>query len=175
MVIPDVIGSMHFSPAPIARSKSSNVAGLIAWVALSFAAAATGAWIGPGEWYAGLNKPSWNPPGWLFGPVWTTLYTLMGIAAWRVWSRRGWRAPGRPLAWFLVQLALNAAWTPLFFGLKNPGVALVCIVMMVVAIAATIRAFFKSGESLAAMLLAPYLAWTSFATFLNFTLWRMNG
>lgn len=166
---------MHTLPHPAPRAPCRRWGGLVVWIAICFGAASTGAWIGPGDWYADLNKPSWNPPGWIFGPVWTTLYTLMGIAAWRVWSRRGWQAPGRPLQWFLVQLALNAAWTPLFFGLKNPAAALACIVSLVVAIVMTIRAFRGCGEKGAALLLAPYLAWTSFATFLNYTLWRMNG
>lgn len=169
-----VIDRMESTGHPMQRTTPWLAAGLIGWLALSFAAAATGAWIGPGDWYAGLTKPAWNPPGWLFGPVWTVLYSLMGIAAWRVWSRRGWQAPGRPLAWFIGQLVLNAAWTPLFFGLKNPGAALICILLMVPAIAGTIRAFYRCGEKTAAGMLVPYLLWTSFATLLNFTLWRMN-
>ncbi len=158
----------------IRRNRLALVAGLVAWIALSYSAAVTGAAFPPGTWYAELEKPAWNPPGWIFGPVWTLLYFLMGLAAWIVWARRGWRVRGLPLAWFLVQLALNALWTPLFFGLRNPGAALVCIILLVAAIAWTMRTFSRSGESIAAVLLAPYLAWTSFATFLNLTLWRMN-
>ena len=127
----------------------------------------------PGEWYASLNKPSWNPPAWIFGPVWTLLYTMMAVAAWLVWRRGGFAVHRKPLACFLVQLALNAAWTPLFFGLHQPGWAFAEIVLLWLAIVATLAAFWRVHRP-AAWLLVPYLAWVSFATFLNFTLWQMN-
>ena len=152
-----------------------EVFGLVAWLGLSFSAALTGMWFPPDSWYAALEKPGWNPPAWIFGPVWTLLYFLMGVAAWLVWSRRGWRAHGLPLAWFLAQLALNALWTPLFFGLHNLAAALLCIILLVVAIIGTMRSFYHAGEPLAAILLAPYLVWTSFASLLNFFLWRLNA
>src|SRR5512134_3395392 len=110
----------------------------LASLAVCFGAAAMGALFMPGEWYASLKKPSWNPPGWIFGPVWTTLYTMMAVAAWLVWKRGGFAAQRRPLTLFLVQLALNAAWTPLFFGLHWPGVAFTEIVLIWLAIAATL-------------------------------------
>jgi tryptophan-rich sensory protein len=141
---------------------------------LCFAAAAFGGLFMPGEWYASLRKPPWNPPGWVFGPVWTALYTIMAAAAWQVWKRGGWAAQWRPLALFLVQLALNAAWTPLFFGLHWTGVAFAEIVLLWLAIGATLLAF-RSVSRAAAWLLAPYLAWVSFAAVLNFTLWRLNS
>ncbi len=147
---------------------------LCAWLLASYSAAATGAFFSPGEWYASLNKPSWNPPGWVFGPVWTALYTMMAVAAWLVWRRGGFAAQRRPLAWFLVQLGLNAAWTPVFFGLQRPDLALVVIVLLWLAIVGTIRAF-RPVSRPAAWLLAPYLAWVSFATVLNATLWQMNS
>lgn len=125
---------------------------------------------GPGDWYAGLNKPSWNPPGWLFGPVWAALYTLMAVAAWLVWKRAG---LSRPLAFYGAQLALNAAWTPLFFGARQMGWALFEILLLWLAVAFTLRAF-RRVHAAAGALLLPYLAWVSFATFLNFTLWRLN-
>lgn len=159
----------------IRRSGVARSLGLVAWLALCFSAALTGVLFPPDAWYGALEKPAWNPPSWIFGPVWTLLYFVMGVAAWLVWSRRGWRAPGLPLVWFLAQLALNALWTPLFFGMQNPAAALVCIILLVMAIAGTMRAFQRAGEPVAAVLLAPYLAWTSFATVLNFTLWRMNA
>jgi translocator protein len=147
---------------------------LAGWLALTFAAASLGALFLPGEWYAALKKPSWNPPNWIFGPVWTALYTIMAVAAWFVWRRGGWAAQRRPLLVFLAQLALNAAWTPLFFGLHRPGLAFAEIVLLWLAIAATLAAFCSVSRA-AAWLLVPYLAWVSFAAVLNFTLWRLNS
>lgn len=154
-------------------SPGKNILGLCGWLLLCFAAAAGGAWFMPGEWYAALRKPAWNPPGWLFGPVWTALYTMMAVAAWLVWRQGGWAKQRRPLLIFLAQLALNALWTPLFFGLHQPGVAFAEIILLWLAIAWTIAAFWREHR-LAAGLLAPYLAWVSFAAVLNGTLWRLN-
>ncbi|HYE33445.1 MAG TPA: TspO/MBR family protein [Methylomirabilota bacterium] len=144
------------------------------WLFLSFCAASMGAFFTPGEWYASLRKPSWNPPSWVFGPVWTALYTLMAVAAWLVWRQGGFAAQRPALTIFVVQLALNAAWTPLFFGLHWMGVAFTEIVLLWVAIGATIVAFHPVSRA-AAWLLVPYLAWVSFAAALNFTLWRLNS
>lgn len=146
---------------------------LAGWVVLCFSAAALGGFFMPGEWYASLKKPSWNPPGWIFGPVWTALYAMMAVAAWLVWRRGGLKAQRRPLTLFVVQLALNAAWTPLFFGLHWPGVAFVEIVFLWLALGATLVAFSRVSR-FAACLLTPYLGWLSFAAVLNFTLWRLN-
>ena len=128
----------------------------------------------PGEWYAALKKPTCNPPGWIFGPVWTALYTMMAVAAWLAWKRGGFASQRQPLTIFLVQLALNAAWTPLFFGLHWMGLALVEMLLLWVMIALTADAFRRTSR-VAAWLLAPYLGWVGFAAFLNWTLWRMNG
>jgi tryptophan-rich sensory protein len=147
--------------------------GLIGWLAACFCASAVGALFVPGEWYAGLKKPAWTPPNWVFGPVWAALYTMMGVAAWLVWKRGGFAAQRRPLLLFLLQLALNAAWTPLFFGLHSPRLAFVEIVLLWLAIAATLTAF-RRVSRVAAWLLVPYLAWVSFAAVLNFALWRLN-
>jgi tryptophan-rich sensory protein len=147
--------------------------GLAAWLVLCFGASSMGALFPPGAWYAGLDKPSWNPPGWVFGPVWSALYTMMAVAAWLVWQRGGFAAQRRGLMWFITQLALNAAWTPLFFGLRLPVIAFGEILLLWAAIAATLRAFLKVNR-VAAWLLVPYLAWVSFAAVLNFTLWRLN-
>ncbi len=158
----------------VAPSRLGSATGLIASLLLCFAAAAMGGLFPPDGWYAGLNKPSWNPSARLFGPVWSALYTMMAVAAWLVWKRGGFVAQRRPLSLFLVQLALNAAWTPLFFGLHWPGLAFAEIVLLWLAIAATLTAF-RPVSRTAAWLLVPYLAWVSFAAFLNFTLWRLNS
>ena len=148
--------------------------GLIIWLLTCFGAASLGAVFMPGDWYAMLKKPSWNPPGWIFGPVWSALYPMMAVAAWLVWKRGGFAGQRRPLTLFLVQLALNAAWTPLFFGLHWPGVAFAEIVLLWLAIVATIAAFCLVSRA-AAWLLVPYLAWVSVASVLNFALWRLNS
>lgn len=155
-------------------SLGKSILGLCGWLLLSFAPAALGAFFMPGEWYAGLNKPAWNPPSWVFGPVWSALYAMMAVAAWLVWRRGGFVAQRRPLALFLTQLVLNAAWTPLFFGLHQPGAAFAEILLLWMAIAATLAAF-RPVSYAAAWLLAPYLAWVSFAAVLNGVLWRLNA
>lgn len=147
---------------------------LVGWVLLSFAAALPGYWAPPGTWYAQLDKPSWNPPGWIFGPVWSVLYLLMGISAWIVWRKDGFARAGGALTLFLAQLGLNALWTPVFFGMKRPDLALFVIVALLVLIAATRKAF-RKHDRLAAWLLVPYLLWVGFATALNAALWRMNA
>ena len=154
-------------------SRGKTIFGLFGWLLLCFAASAMGALFMPGEWYAALNKPAWNPPGWIFGPVWTVLYAMMAVAAWLVWQRGGFAAQRRPLGLFLAQLALNALWTPLFFGLRQPGLAFAEIILLWLAILATLLAF-RPVSRAAAWLLVPYLAWVSFAAVLNGTLWRLN-
>jgi len=126
-------------------------------------------------WYAELVKPALNPPGWVFGPVWSGLYALMGIAAFLVW-KKGWarRDVKIALGIFLVQLALNTAWSVIFFGLHSPGMALTEIGFLWAAIVITIIAFAKISKP-AAWLLAPYLAWVSFATYLNLGIWMLNS
>ncbi|WP_243370396.1 TspO/MBR family protein [Microvirga solisilvae] len=126
-------------------------------------------------WYAGLEKPSFNPPNWVFGPVWTTLYALMAYALWRILSLPK-STPGRTgaVALFFVQLALNSAWSFAFFGAQSPLMGLVVIATLIVAILATIVAFWKL-DRIAAWLLVPYLAWVSYATLLNGSIWQLNG
>lgn len=162
------------SADPHPQSPPRQLLALAGWLLLCFGAASLGGFFGPGGWYDTLKKPSWNPPGWLFGPVWSALYTMMGVAAWQVWRQGGWARQSRPLGIFLVQLALNALWTPLFFGWHLPGVAFAEIVLLWLAIAATMVAF-RPVSRPALLLLAPYLAWVSFAAVLNFTLWRLNA
>ena len=129
---------------------------------------------GWGTWYAALRKPVFMPPGWLFGPVWVALYALMSIAAWQAYVH----APSRRfvavgLALFAVQLALNVAWSPLFFGLHKPGWALVDCVAMWLAIIATMVCFWQASRG-ACLLMVPYLLWVSFAAVLNAAVWRLN-
>jgi benzodiazapine receptor len=123
-------------------------------------------------WYASLQKPSWTPPSWLFGPVWTTLYTMMGVASWLVW-RTSPSPLSRPLLYFWLQLALNTLWSFLFFAWESPGLAFAEIILLWLAIAATIVAFRKLSPA-ASLLLLPYLGWVSFASLLNFAIWRLN-
>lgn len=163
---------MNSSPTVTIRGMRSGLV-LLAWLLLCFGTAATGAFFPPGEWYASLNKPSWNPPTWVFGPVWSTLYAMMAVSAWLVWRQGGFARQSRVLGLFLLQLALNAAWSPLFFGLQRPAVAFAEIIVLWLAIAGTIVAFWRV-QRIAAGLLVPYLAWVSFAAFLNWTLWRLN-
>lgn len=146
---------------------------LAGWILLAFAASALGAFFQPGVWYEGLNKPVFNPPGWVFGPVWFALYLAMGTAAWLVWRKSGFRGAALALGLYMCQLVLNALWTPVFFGLQQPGAAFAIIVAMWVAIALTIVTFWKHSR-VAAGLLVPYLLWVSFASVLNFSLWQMN-
>jgi translocator protein len=154
-------------------SSMRSALALVGWLTLSFAAAAMGGFFLPGGWYAGLRKPLWNPPNWIFGPVWTVLYATMAVAAWLVWKRGGFAGQRFALSLFLMQLLLNALWSPLFFGLRNPGLAFVDIVLLWLAVLATVVAFWKT-RPLTGALLVPYLAWVSFASVLNFAIWRLN-
>ena len=140
---------------------------------LSFSAATVGGFFTPGEWYAQLAKPSWNPPSWVFGPVWTVLYTTIGVSACLVWRDQGIGGARAAFAVYVAQLVLNAIWSWLFFGLHRPGIALVEIVVLWAAILATII-LFRRVSRLAAALLVPYLLWVGFAAILNAALWRLN-
>lgn len=150
-----------------------RILGLAVWLAVTFAAAFVGSQFLPGEWYASLEKPAWTPPNGVFAPVWTVLYALMAVSAWMIWSRRGLRGAALPLGLFLLQLALNAIWSWLFFGLHRPDWALIEILLLWLAILATLIAFWRIRIAAGALLL-PYLLWVSFATALNFELWRLN-
>jgi translocator protein len=146
---------------------------LAGWVVLPLLAGAFGSQFQPGAWYAQLEKPAWNPPSWVFGPVWTVLYILMGVAAWLVWDRhRG--AAKVALTLFVVQLVFNAAWSWLFFGLQSPGLAFGGIVVLWLLLLATTAAFWRE-RTVAGVLLLPYVAWVTFAMALNFAIWRLNA
>jgi tryptophan-rich sensory protein len=137
----------------------------------------TAAWLGSqfpaGEYYAQLNKPSWAPPAWLFGPVWSVLYVMMAVAMWRVWLS-GQQARLGALAWWLIQLALNAAWSWLFFGLTRIGWAMAEMALLIGMVILCIKAFSLISKP-AAWLMVPYLLWLGFAFALNFSLWTLNG
>jgi translocator protein len=156
------------------RMQKQDLARLAACLALTFAAA----WVGSiasataPEFYASLRRPAWAPPSWLFGPVWTVLYALMAVAAWLVWRAAGRLAPG-PTALYLGQLALNALWSWLFFAWRAGALAMVEIVVLWLAIAATMYAFSRFSTA-AAVLLAPYLAWVTYAAALTAALWHAN-
>lgn len=146
-------------------------------IAIALAVGAVGGWATASSvttWYATLAKPAFNPPNFLFGPVWTALYVLMAVAAWLVW--RAGPADGRrrtALTLYAVQLALNLAWSLIFFGLRRPDLALMEVLVLFAAILATIRAFARLDRRAGWMLL-PYAAWVAFATLLNFEIWRLN-
>lgn len=125
-------------------------------------------------WYPTLRKPEWTPPPGIFGPVWTSLYLAMAVAAWLVWRRRAEAAVAVPLGMFGVQLALNLAWSFLFFGLRSPLAGMLDIVPLWFAVLATMLLFRRVSRS-AGWLLAPYLLWVTFATALNLAIWRLNG
>jgi tryptophan-rich sensory protein len=145
---------------------------LLGWIGLSFVPGLIGAPFTAPRWYRRLRKPDWAPPPSVFGPVWTLLYLLMGIAAWRIASsgRDGRQSALRAFRW---QLALNAAWTPIFFGLRQPGAALAEIVATWLAILVTTVRFARV-RLIAGLLLLPYLAWVTFASALNWSIWRRN-
>jgi benzodiazapine receptor len=155
-----------------------SIVRLVIACGVSLAAGAMGSLAVGGQgfssWYGAIQKPGFTPPGWVFGPVWTVLYLLMGVAAFLVWERGlGVRLVRIALVWFLVQLVLNAAWTPVFFGLHRIGLAVVVIVLLWVAIVVTMYYFFRVSRS-AGILLVPYLLWVSFATVLNASIWYLN-
>ncbi len=153
------------------RPRFSPVA-LLFWLAISYLPAVAGYAFKPDGWYRRIVKPEWTPPDWLFAPVWTALYLLIGVAVYRVARRDSEHTPAA-LAWFFAQLVLNALWSPLFFGLHRPDLALACIVALWIAIVGTMRSFAKISPASAA-LLAPYLLWVSYATALNAAIVHLN-
>ncbi|MEO8803179.1 MAG: TspO/MBR family protein [Rudaea sp.] len=152
-----------------------DIFGLIGWLALSAVVAGVGAFasIHAADFYSHLAQPTWAPPAWLFGPVWSLLYALMAIAAWLVWRTDAIRAVRTALTLYLVQLAANALWSWLFFAWHLGAVAFVDIVLLWVLIVATVIAFWRI-RPLTGALLVPYLLWVSFAGVLNYAMWQLN-
>lgn len=151
-------------------------AGLAVFVALNAAVSALGGWAtagSVGDWYPTLAKPPFNPPSWVFAPVWSALYLMIAIAGWRAWRRGPGRRERLALAVYAVQLALNLSWSFVFFGARLIGPALAVIVALLAAICVNAWLFWRIDRAAGAMLL-PYAAWVSFATLLNAALWRLN-
>lgn len=144
-------------------------------LAVFILAVAGAAWFGahfePGSWYASLERPPLAPPNWIFAPVWSLLYLAIAVAGWLVWRSTADRTV--PLALWVTQLALNALWSLLFFGLERPGIALVEILVLLLLIVSTAFVFFRIHR-LAGWLLAPYAAWVAFASYLNAGFWFLN-
>lgn len=158
------------------RRDFRELLGLCAFVALCFLISTIGGAVtaeNVGTWYQSLSKPAFNPPDWVFAPVWTLLYLMIAVAGWRVWRARGLAGARAAMAVYTVQLALNLAWSLLFFGGRMIGVALGEILMLLAAIGVNAVLFWRI-DRLAGWLLAPYAAWVAFASVLNFALWRLN-
>lgn len=170
---------LHGAVGPVDRgsnpSKPKQVIGLLVWLVISFVASGIGAMasIRAAPFYGQLAQPSWAPPSSVFGPVWTILYALMGIAAWLVWRADSLRVTRTALSLFLLQLAVNALWTWLFFAWSQGALAFADIVLLWVLVVATAVSFWRI-RPLAGALLIPYLLWVSFAATLNFSVWQLN-
>lgn len=156
-------------------SALAQALGLLVWLAVAFAAAAIGAvaTVDAGSFYSQLVRPTWAPPGWAFGPVWTVLYLLMAIAAWLVWREQGAGDRRLALTLFMVQLGANALWSWLFFAWRNGAFAFAEVLVLLALIAATIAVFWRVRR-LAGVLLLPYLAWVCLATALTWAVWQGN-
>lgn len=154
-----------------------SIIALLFFIGICFFTAWLGAQVSPGitsgEWYETINKPDWNPPAWIFGPVWILLYTMMAISAWVVWKRSGFKRAKAGFILFFTQLLLNGLWSQIFFGQQEIGWAFAEIVALWVAIILTIFYFFRHSK-VAGWLLIPYLLWVTFAGWLNYTIWVLN-
>lgn len=159
-----------------ARTARAQVAGLIVSLFVCAIASGIGGYITAGSvttWYRTLAKPFFNPPDWVFAPVWTTLFVMMAVAAWRVWRAQRWPSTKPALTLYAGQLALNVSWSALFFGARSPGAALIDVVILLAMVLLTARAFAEI-DRVAAWLMMPYAAWVGFATLLNAAIWRLN-
>ncbi len=158
------------------RTKRQEIAALAGFLVLCLAVSGLGGLAtssSVGTWYQGLEKPPFNPPDWIFAPVWTTLYVLMAIAGWRVWRLPGSSDRKHALVAFGIQLVLNLLWSFLFFGLRNIGLGLVEIAILLCAIIVTTILFWRLDRP-AGVLFLPYVAWVAFASYLNAALWLIN-
>jgi len=163
-------------PASDRLKASRDVLGLFAFIILCLTVSGIGGIItatSVDTWYQTLEKPPFNPPDWVFAPVWTALYILMGIAAWRVWRLRSFEVTGKALTVFAVQLGLNLAWSFLFFGFQRIDLALVEIVILLCTIITNMVMFWRI-DRLAGLLFVPYAVWVTYATVLNASLWLLN-
>ena len=157
------------------QSLNTQSLGLVGWLVATFAAGSVGAIASAraAPFYAQLSQPSWAPPAWLFGPVWSVLYVLMAVSAWLVWRERGFKGAPTALWLFVIQLVANALWTWLFFVLHLGALSMAEIALLWLLIAATIFSFWPIHR-IAALLLVPYLVWVSFASALTWSLWHLN-
>jgi tryptophan-rich sensory protein len=155
-------------------SSAKSALGAVVALALTFGAGYIGSRFPVDEWYAALSKPAWNPPNWLFGPVWGVLYLLIAISAWLVWRKSGLAGAAIPLGLYALQLVLNAAWSWIFFGRHELGLALIEISVLWMVILATLIGFWRLNP-VSGYLMAPYLLWVTFASVLNFAIWRLNA
>lgn len=146
---------------------------LLVFIAMNFVAASSGAVFKPDAWYDNLNKPSWQPPKWLFAPAWSVLYLANAVAGWLVWRAAGFDGTQIAFAVYGIQLVLNAAWSGFFMGMRRPDLALVECVFLWASVVATCVLFFPFSAT-AGWLIVPYVAWVSFAMFLNWTICRLN-
>ncbi|MEO6080998.1 MAG: TspO/MBR family protein [Steroidobacteraceae bacterium] len=156
-------------------SISRQLIGLAGWLLVSFAAGAIGAIasVEARTFYGQLTRPDWAPPGWLFGPVWSALFALMGLAAWLVWRQHGFKAGRAALVLFVIQLAANALWSWLFFAWHQGGLAFAEVLVLWALIVATSVSFWRHSALAGAMML-PYLAWVTFASALTYSTWQLN-
>jgi len=158
------------------KPETNRITGLLYWLAACFCAAAIGGFasVHADSFYQQLTKPDWAPPGWLFGPVWSVLYTTMAIAAWQVWAVRGWRGASFGLSLFCMQLGINALWTWLFFYFHLGAFSFFDIILLWWLILAAIVQFWRIKPAAGALLI-PYLIWVTFAATLNLTIWQLNS
>lgn len=166
---------MHRPISMVNRSVVHQLLALAGWLALTLATGAVGAIasVEAAEFYRQLSRPSWAPPGWLFGPVWTALYLMMGFSAWLVWRERKRRDTAVALGLFVAQLAVNALWSWIFFAWRRGGLAFAEILVLLALITTTLWAFWRIRRP-AGVLLLPYLAWVCFATALTWSVWQAN-
>ena len=155
------------------KARILDVAGLALWLLITFGVAGFASQFVPGEWYQTLNKPTWTPPGWLFGPVWGLLYLSMSTAVWLVWRRYSRTKTVGPLVFYLAQLVVSGLWSWLFFGERMIGTALIDLLLLVLLVVVTLRLFLRIHRP-AGLLMIPYLLWITFAAALNFQIWRLN-